>query len=180
MRYKTRVNALMTRQARRLRGALRPMTRRTTGGNNATISMLDSGSVPIVSQTEIEPMKTALSLRALRHRAQCRAAPRREAAGPGRLEPARPTSRAAHSARRRRALRTPSPSRRTVAARGDGLRRARIACEMAARGLSLRARFVFSVEGHRRAARAAAASSLPRRARAGRRAGGRMAARAAR
>src|SRR5262249_38681835 len=33
-----------------------------TGRNNATISMPDGGSVPIVSQTEIEPMKTALSL----------------------------------------------------------------------------------------------------------------------
>jgi len=38
------------------------MTQQYTGRNNVTISMLDSGSVPIVSQTEIEPMKTALSL----------------------------------------------------------------------------------------------------------------------
>ena len=52
----------MTRHARRLRGALRPMTRRTTGGNNTTISRLRGVSVPIVSQTEIDPMKTALSL----------------------------------------------------------------------------------------------------------------------
>ena len=52
----------MTRQARRLRGALRPMTRQYTGRNNLTISMPDGGSVPIVSQTEIKPMKTALSL----------------------------------------------------------------------------------------------------------------------
>src|SRR5215472_14533585 len=38
------------------------MTQQYTGRNNATISMPDGGSVPIVSQTEIEPMKTALSL----------------------------------------------------------------------------------------------------------------------
>src|SRR6516165_943064 len=58
----TPVGRIMTRYARRLRGALRPMTRRTAGGNNATISMARGGSVPIVSQTEIYPMKTALSL----------------------------------------------------------------------------------------------------------------------
>src|SRR5262249_24480197 len=52
----------ITRRARRLRGALRPMTQQYTGRNNVTISMPDGGSVPIVSQTEIEPMKTALSL----------------------------------------------------------------------------------------------------------------------
>ena len=46
----------------RLRGALRPMTQQYTGRNNVTISMPDGGSVPIVSQTEIDPMKTALSL----------------------------------------------------------------------------------------------------------------------
>src|SRR5215831_8327959 len=46
---KTRVNALMTRHVRRLRGALRPMTRRTIGGNNATISTISAASVPIVS-----------------------------------------------------------------------------------------------------------------------------------
>src|SRR5262249_36288639 len=33
-----------------------------TCGNNVTISMPDDGSVPIVSQTEIEPIKTALCL----------------------------------------------------------------------------------------------------------------------
>jgi len=61
---KTRVNALMTQRARRLRGALRPMTRGTNRANNATISMVGCGSVPIVSQTEIDPMKTAFSLNA--------------------------------------------------------------------------------------------------------------------
>ena len=54
----------ITRHARRLRGALRPMTRRTAVGNNVMISILISGSVPIVSQTEIKSMKTALSPRA--------------------------------------------------------------------------------------------------------------------
>src|SRR5262249_54033373 len=38
------------------------MTRQYTGRNNVTISMRDGGSVPIVSQTEVNPMKTALSL----------------------------------------------------------------------------------------------------------------------
>src|SRR5262247_4157380 len=52
----------MTRHARRLRGALRPMTQQYTGRNNLTISMPDGGSVPIVSQTDIDPMKMALSL----------------------------------------------------------------------------------------------------------------------
>jgi len=51
----------ITRHARRLRGPLRPMTQQYTGRNNVTISMPDGGSVPIVSQTEINPMKTALS-----------------------------------------------------------------------------------------------------------------------
>src|SRR5262249_44580410 len=113
------------------------------------ISMPDGGSVPIVSQTEIDPNENGPfpHARALRHRAQCQAAPRREAAGPGRLVPARPASRAAHSARRRRVLRTPSRSRATARVRGDGSRRARTACEMDARGPSLRARFVFSFEG---------------------------------
>jgi hypothetical protein len=38
------------------------MTQRTIGGNKPTISMHIGASVPIVSQTEIDPMKTALSL----------------------------------------------------------------------------------------------------------------------
>jgi len=63
------------------------MTQQYTGRNNVTISMLDSGSVPIVSQTEIGPMKTALSLRALRHRAQCRAAPVAKPQAPGGSSP---------------------------------------------------------------------------------------------
>src|SRR5215475_10786643 len=38
------------------------MTRQYADQNNVTISTPDDGSVPIVSQTEIEPIKTALSL----------------------------------------------------------------------------------------------------------------------
>jgi len=38
------------------------MTQQYTGRNNVTISMIEGGSVPIVSQTEINLMKTALSL----------------------------------------------------------------------------------------------------------------------
>src|SRR5262249_27518187 len=135
------------------------MTQQYTGGNNVTTSTPD-GSVPIVSKTEIEPIKTALSLMFALVTTTALTAPPPVPKPPGRAARARTAiSPQAHFARRRRARRTPSPSRRTVAARGDGLRRARIACEMAARGLSLRARFVFSVEGHRRAARAAAASA---------------------
>src|SRR5499433_3113930 len=52
----------VTRQARRLASALRPMTQQYMERSNVTISMPDGGSVPIVSQTEIEPMKTALFL----------------------------------------------------------------------------------------------------------------------
>src|SRR5262245_61044971 len=48
--------------ARQAPSALRPMTQQYTGRNNVTISTPDDGSVPIVSQTEIEPIKTALSL----------------------------------------------------------------------------------------------------------------------
>ena len=36
---------------------MRPMTRRTAGVNNVTISMPHGGSVPIVSQTEIDPKR---------------------------------------------------------------------------------------------------------------------------
>src|SRR6516225_932875 len=38
------------------------MTQQYTGRNNVTISMPDGASVPIVSETEIDPMKIALSL----------------------------------------------------------------------------------------------------------------------
>ena len=100
------------------------MTRRTAGGNNATISMARGGSVPIVSQTEINPMNRALSL--ILALATTTAAYRAPACRSRRGRAARARtaiSRAAHSARRPGARRTPSPSRRTVTARGDGLRR---------------------------------------------------------
>ena len=45
----------MTRHARRLRGALRPMTRQYTDRNNITISTMDGDSVPIVSRRAICP-----------------------------------------------------------------------------------------------------------------------------
>jgi hypothetical protein len=79
------VGHAMTRRVRRLRGALRPMTQQYTGRNSVTISMPDGGSVPIVSQTEIDPMKTALSLMLARHGAHRAAAPT-ETAGAGRLQ----------------------------------------------------------------------------------------------
>src|ERR1700756_1368751 len=75
----------MTRQARRLRGALRPMTQQYISRNNVMISMVGGRSVPIVSQTEIEPMKTALSLIL----ALVTTTALTEAAGAGRLVPAR-------------------------------------------------------------------------------------------
>jgi len=136
---------------------LRPMTQQYTGRNNVTISMPDGGSVPIVSQTEIDPMKIALSLMLalVTTTALTEPLPVPKAARAGRLEPAQPASRAAHSARRRRVLRTPSRSRATARVRGDGLRRARTACEMDARGSSLRARFRYR-EGDRPGAERAA------------------------
>ena len=123
---------------------MRPMTQRTSGGNNVTISTLTAASVPIVSQTEIDPMKTALSrMFGARHDDGAhRAAARAEAGRTGR-PPHGYIASGSFSARRRRVLRTPSRSRATVV-RGD---RARAACEIDARGRSLRARFVFSVEG---------------------------------
>src|SRR5437899_5157607 len=50
----------ITRHARRLRGALRPMTQQSTWQNNVTISMMAGRSVPIVSQTEIYSDEMAL------------------------------------------------------------------------------------------------------------------------
>ena len=74
---------------------------------------------------------------------RCRSRSRRGQAARTRMA----TSRAAHTARRCKALRTPSPSRATAHAHGDGFRAEATACEMDARGSSLRPRFVFSVEG---------------------------------
>jgi hypothetical protein len=84
---KTRVNALMTRRARRLRGALRPMTRRTIGGNNATISTISAASVPIVSQTAVRRghrMHGSFAVRLWHHRRDASRADRCGARQPAR------------------------------------------------------------------------------------------------
>src|SRR5262249_27571451 len=96
------------------------MTQQYTGRNNATISMLDGGSVPIVSQTEIDPMKTALSLMLAlaTTTALTEPLPMPKPPGPGGSCPHGYIPSGARAAPRRRLLRTPSPSRRTVAARG--------------------------------------------------------------
>ena len=84
---KTRVNALMTPRARRLRGALRPMTRRTIGGNNATISTISAASVPIVSQTAVRRghrMHGSFAVRLWHHRRDASRADRCGARQPAR------------------------------------------------------------------------------------------------
>src|SRR5262249_8950082 len=145
----TPVGRIMTRYARRLRGALRPMTQQYTGRNNVTISMSDDGSVPIVSQREIDPMKTALSLTLALVTTTALAEPFPGPQPRGQAARARTAiSRAAHSAPRRRVLRTPSPSRATALARRDGLRRAPTAREMAVPGSSFALASFSLVEGH--------------------------------
>src|SRR5262249_41497087 len=133
------------------------MTQQYTGRNNVTISTPDDGSVPIVSQTEIEPIKTALSLMfaLVTTTALTEPPPVPKPPGPGGSCP--------HGYIPSRSFRTPSQGAADAIAKPpngscpwDGLRRARIACEMAARGLSLRARFVFSC----RAAAVSTASSV--------------------
>src|SRR5215470_8462307 len=98
------------------------MTQQYMERSNLTISMPDGGSVPIVSQTEIDPMKTALSLMLalVTTTALTEPLPVPKPVGPGGRRTA--TSRAAHSVCRQRALPTPSPSRAMALARGDGLR----------------------------------------------------------
>jgi len=137
----------MTRQARRLRGALRPMTQQYTSRNNVTISMQGGRSVPIVSQTEIDPMKTALSLilALATTTAFTEPPPVPKPPGPG-GSCSHGYIRLARTARRW-VLRTPSRSRATALARGNGLRRAPTACEMDARGSSLRASLRFLCRG---------------------------------
>ena len=65
------------------------MTQQYTSRNNITISRPDGRSVPIVSQTEIESMKTALSLMLALITTTAPSRCRAEAAGAGRLVPAR-------------------------------------------------------------------------------------------
>jgi hypothetical protein len=143
------VGHAITRRVRRLARRLASHDAAIPGRNNVTISMLGGGSVPIVSQTEIEPMKTALSLMfaLVTTTALTEPPPAPKPPGPGGSCPHGYIASGSFSARRRRVLRTPSRSRATARVRGDGLRRARTACEIDARGRSLRARFVFSVEG---------------------------------
>ena len=135
----TPVGHAITRRTRRLRGALRPMTRQYTGRNNLTISMPDGGSVPIVSQTEIKPMKTALSLMLalITTTALTEPLPVPKPPGPGGSCP--------HGYIASGSFCTPSPDASDAIAKpsndtcsGDALRRARTACEMDARGPSLR------------------------------------------
>ena len=103
------------------------MTRRTAGVNNVTISMPHGGSVPIVSQTAIEPMKMSFSLRCACHDDGARGAlARAEAAGPERELPARVNCKP----RRRLARRRRSPSRRHMPV-GACSRAATIACAAA-------------------------------------------------
>src|SRR5262249_10645360 len=88
---KTRVNALMTRHARRLRGALRPMTQQYTGRNNATISMLDGRQCPNSVPNRNRPNENGPfpHARARHDDGAHRAAAHAEAARTGRLVPAR-------------------------------------------------------------------------------------------
>ena len=67
------------------------MTQQDTSRNNVTISMPGGRSVPIVSQTEINPMKTAISLMLalVTTTALTEPLPRGEATESGRLVPAR-------------------------------------------------------------------------------------------
>src|SRR5262245_52404631 len=119
------------------------MTQQYTGRNNVTISMPDGGNVPIVSQTEIEPMKTALSLMLalITTTALTEPLPLPKPPGPG--------GSCSHGYIPSGSYCTPVAGccgrhrRRTVAGRGDRLRRAPTACEMDARGSSLRAGSIF-------------------------------------
>jgi hypothetical protein len=117
------------------------MTQQYTSRNNVTISMHGGRSVPIVSQTEIDPMKTALSLMLALATTTAFTEPPPVPPGPG-GSCLHGYIRRARTARRW-VLRTPSRSRATALARGDGVRRAPTACEMDARGSSLRAESIF-------------------------------------
>ena len=109
---------------------MRPMTQQDTSRNNLTISTFRDTSVPIVSQTEIDPMKTALSIMLRRHDDGPQPSRRPYRKPPGRAPRAHTAiSHRARSACRRRALQTPSPTRATALARGDGFRAGATACE---------------------------------------------------
>src|SRR6266404_6537376 len=106
------------------------MTQQDNSRNNLKISTFGYFGVPIVSQTEIDPMKTALSVMLRRHDDGPQPSRRPYRKPPGRAARARTAiSHRARSACRRRALRTPSPTRATAPARGDGFRAGATACE---------------------------------------------------
>src|SRR5262249_42377230 len=92
------------------------MTQQYTGRNNVTISTPDYGSVPIVSQTEIEPIKTALSLMfaLVTTTALTEPPPVPKPPGPGGSCPHGYIASGSFSARRHRVLRTPSRSPATA------------------------------------------------------------------
>src|SRR5262249_45645823 len=92
------------------------MTQQYTGGNNEMISMLDGGSVPIVSQTGIDPMKIALSLMfaLVTTTALTEPLPVPKPPGPGGSCPHDYIASGSFSARRRRVLRPPSRRRATA------------------------------------------------------------------
>ena len=69
---------------------MRPMTQQDTSRNNLTISTFRDTSVPIVSQTEIDPMKTALSVMLRRHDDGPQPSRRPYRKPPGRAARARP------------------------------------------------------------------------------------------
>ena len=125
------------------------MTQQYERANNITISTRDGGSVPIVSQTEINPMKTALSLMLalITTTALTEPLPVPKPPGPGGSCP--------HGDIASSSFCTPSlgaadaiAKRATALARGDGLRRAPTACEMAAPGSSFALASFSLVEGH--------------------------------
>jgi len=153
------------------------MTQQYTSRNNVTISMHGGRSVPIVSQTEIDPMKTALSLMLAlaTTTAFTEPPPVPKPPGPGGSCSHGYIRRARHAAgccgRHREAEQRHLP----VGMDCVGLL---LLAKWTRAALALALRFVFSVGGHRRAARVTAASFASPEP--GRRARGRPVARAAR
>ena len=138
-----RVSALARASARIGLGLLRELhwhalpthavSRLSDGGNSAVISKPLASSVPMVSQTEIDPMKTALSLMLALVTTSALADPLPVPKPPGRAARASTvTSQAARTACPAKVLRMPSPSRRTAHARGDGSRAEATACAVTA------------------------------------------------
>jgi hypothetical protein len=106
------------------------MTQQDISRNNVTISTFEDFSVPIVSETEIDPMKRPFPSCSGATTTALNRSRRPYRKPPGRAARARTAiSHRARSACRRRALRTPSPTRATALARGDGFRAGATACE---------------------------------------------------